>query len=166
VERLWANIQHDDFAFDDLTRGRPDFFLAHLMMPGSQHFEIADVGYACATGIQRPINAYVHFALWRSLSPNDIRSVGRDLLRYLFENYGLYRVTALAPEGNRHAARMAGLLHFRFEGDMRGAFLNKGRYRNLAIYGLLRSEFKRSEDSCPQPQQPQSSPLESEPVAR
>lgn len=166
ADRLWQNIRNEQYAFDDLTRGRPDLFLGQILTPGTEHFEVGDSGYACATGIQPPVNAMVHFALWKPMKPAELRAAGRELLGYLFQRYQLRRVTGLIPELNIRAKRFANLMHFRFEGDMRQAFLFNGRYANLQIYGLLRTEFQRSEETClrEQPSAPLL-PRESEPVA-
>ena len=165
AEQLWRNIMREDYSFDDLTRDRPDLFLTSLLMPNSQHFLIGDDGYACATGIQHHVNAMLHFAMWRPIRPQEIRAAGRELINYLFETHRLHRITGLIPELNRSANRLAMLLHFKFEGQMRGMFLSHGKYTNLTIYGLLRTEFNRREE-C-QPQQPSHSlPPESAPAAR
>ena len=165
AERLWRNIMREEYAFDDQTRGRPDLFLTSLLMPHSQHFLIGDDGYAAAVGIQPHINAMLHFAMWRPIQPAAIRAAGRELLSYLFETYQLHRLTGLIPEFNRSANRLATLLHFKFEGQMRSMFLNHGKYSNLTIYGLLKTEFNRREE-CLQPQQSQSSRQELEPAVR
>lgn len=143
VQRIWDKLQTQDYAFDDLTRGDSHVFLANLFMPGTEHFLVGEAGYAIASGIVPSTNCVLHFALWDKIPTSELLAAGRELIDYVLAKYQLNRVTAMIPAYNTQATRLAVLLGFRFEGDMRQAILYKGKYHNVGVYGLLRAEFGR-----------------------
>jgi RimJ/RimL family protein N-acetyltransferase len=67
----------------------------------------------------------------------------KELLGYLYDKHNLRRTTGLIPSFNRGARKLAVLLGYKFEGEFREAFLYKGEYHGIQIYGLLRTEFDK-----------------------
>src|SRR6266478_883717 len=82
----------------------------------------------------------------RDVEPRELFPLQHLLFNDLFTRYELNRLTAYIPAFNKQAIRMATIIGFRFEGELRRAFLSHGKYHNLQLYGLLQSEFcKRGE---------------------
>jgi hypothetical protein len=138
---LWNQIRSQEYAFDDTTKDNHHIFLEQLFMPNTEAYEFGDAGFLFITGIMPPVSALIHFVAWEDIEPREILEVKRVMLNHLFTDYGLMRVTAVIPAFNKQAIRMATITGFRYEGEMRKAFLNQGVYHNLHIYGLLKSEF-------------------------
>lgn len=145
IQWLWDKLRTQDYAFDDVTRNDPRWFLAGLFMPGTEHFMIGDKGYAMAAGIALKQNCLLHFTLWDSMTGTELFAAGREFVSFMLNKYQLNRVTAVIPAHNKQVVRLAVLLGFRFEGELRQCLLYKGEYYNVALYGLLRDEFERRE---------------------
>jgi RimJ/RimL family protein N-acetyltransferase len=134
IEWLWNKLKEQDYAFDDLTRGNSKFWMSKLVRPDTEHYEFNDDGYCVADGIIPGLNANVHFAVWGKPAINAIIAAGKELLNHLYSEYKLNRVTALCPTNHPTATRFATMLRFRYEGELRGAFLFHGKYYNVSIY--------------------------------
>lgn len=145
VEALWNRLKTQEYAFDDTTRNRPDLWVAGLVAPMTEHFEFGESGYASVVNIQEKVNANIHFAVWDKIPISKIVQAGRELIHYLFAEYKLNRVSAFVPSFNEQTIRLATLLGFKYEGEVRGAFLTGERYYGILIYGLLHSEYLRKE---------------------
>jgi RimJ/RimL family protein N-acetyltransferase len=65
----------------------------------------------------------------------------RLLVGYLFDGYDARRLSALTDAANAPAQRLLASLGFRREGELRQAYFRDGRWRGMAIYGLLREEW-------------------------
>ncbi|SRR6266478_1189700 len=144
---LWNQLKTQDYAFDDPARevGHAAF-LTQLFAAGSEWYEIGDDGLAGVNGIIPKCNAVVHFVVWGDVEPRELFPLQHLLFNDLFTRYELNRLTAYIPAFNKQAIRMATIIGFRFEGELRRAFLSHGKYHNLQLYGLLQSEFcKRGE---------------------
>jgi aminoglycoside 6'-N-acetyltransferase len=64
------------------------------------------------------------------------------LVDYLFGGYPVERITALTDVENAPCRGMLERLGFSCEGVMRRATFRDGRWRDLALYGILRDEWK------------------------
>ena len=82
------------------------------------------------------------------------------ILRYGFQELGLYRVEAETAEYNLAARRVLEKAGFREEGRRRQKLYRAGRRWDSMVYGLLQSEFatRPSNDSAPTAQEAQPSP--------
>lgn len=145
IEWLWDKLKTQDYCFDDLTRGNSQFWVNKLARPDTEHYELGDDGYCVADGIVPGLNANIHFAVWGKPGMNVLISAGKELITHLFDEYKLNRITALCPVNHQAGIRFATLLRFRYEGELRGAFLFHGKYYNVSIYGLLKDEFIKRE---------------------
>ena len=145
IEWLWDHLKRCDYAFDDFSRGSSQVWMNKLVRPNSEHYEFGDDGYCMVDEIVPSLNANVHFAVWGKERVPEILSAGKELFDYLFTEYKLNRITAMVPVNNRQACRLAILMRFKFEGEIRKIFLFHGRYYNLTIYGLLRDEYYKKE---------------------
>lgn len=143
VEWMWGKLLTQDYVFDDTTAGDARFFLMQLLMPTSQHFELGDDGLISATGIQPGVGAILHVTVWGDVSGPKLSGAVREAITYLFTQYRLHRITAYIPRPRKEVARLAILLGFKFEGELRGAYLRFKEFHNVSIYGLLRSEWEK-----------------------
>jgi len=64
------------------------------------------------------------------------------LVAYLFGGYAAERISAVTDAENRPAQRLLEALGFRREGVLRRASFRDGRWCDMAIYGLVRGEWK------------------------
>jgi RimJ/RimL family protein N-acetyltransferase len=69
----------------------------------------------------------------------------RTLLRYLFHQLGLHRVTLTAIEGNLRARKSYEKVGFVQEGTLRDWMFFDGRYVNGVLMAVLRDDFDRLE---------------------
>ncbi len=147
MQWLWDNIRTQSYAFDDSTKDRADIWLQQVFAPNNECFEFEDSGYAAALMIRPSLDAQVHFVVWdRSASEFKINSCGRELTAYLFNKFGLNRLTAIIPDYNKRAIRLAVVNGYRYEGALRQYIISEGKFHDAIIYGLLRSEWKRREE--------------------
>lgn len=144
-QKLWEKLFSQEYALDDLVRNDPSTFLAQFAFPSNLFWEIGDLqGFVSALGVQPGLDAQLHFAVWDpTLKITDLMKAGQSLQTHLFETYNLNRISAHIPDQNLNARRLATLLWFVEEGNIRKSFLNKGNYSDIRIFGLLRSEFNR-----------------------
>lgn len=154
IKWLWDHIKTQEYVFDDLSRtptadGKSivgaEVWLNQIYNPNCACFEYGDVGYIVLADITRPVNAYIHYAAWDDVEFSEVARAGREVLSFAFNDLGLMRVTATPPSCNRQATRLVTILGFRYEGELRKAFLTDGVYYNLQLYGLLREEFNKRE---------------------
>jgi len=64
------------------------------------------------------------------------------LVAYLFAGYAVERISAVTDAENRPAQGLLEGLGFRREGVLRRASFRDGQWCDMAIYGLLRAEWK------------------------
>jgi len=64
------------------------------------------------------------------------------LLDYLFANYPVERVGAVTDSENTPSCRLLERLGFMREGTLRRAMFRGGAWRDVALYGILREEWK------------------------
>lgn len=140
---LWERLMTQDYAFDDfaVALGPRYAFLEPLFDQKSEWYEIGDDGIAVVSSILPKCNALVHFAVWGDVEPRELFQLQHLLFASVFDRWQLNRLTAYIPTFNKQAVRMATLAGFKFEGEIRKTFLKHGRYYNLQIYGILKSEF-------------------------
>lgn len=143
-QALWDHLSQQDYAFDDLVREDPLKFLSQFMIPNNLFFELGDMdGLVSVVGVQPRLNATLHFANWGKQPITQLMQAGRSLQEWLFTTYALNRLSAYIPDQNLNARRLATLLWFKEEGNLRKAYLNQGHYSDVRLFGLLRSEFYR-----------------------
>ncbi len=69
------------------------------------------------------------------------------LLNYYFNNYGLHRVQLVTLSSNSQARRLYHKLGFVEEGISREAIYRDGSWHDLLAMGLLKRDWRKSEDS-------------------
>lgn len=145
IEWLWEHLKTQDYAFDDFIRGNHLAWLALLFDPTSEHYEFGDEGYLVVRSIIPKLDAHIHFAVWGKRPLGDIIAAGKEIMTDVFQRHHLNRITAMVPVNNKQATRFATLMGFKYEGELRKAFLWHGQYYNVALYGLLHDEFFKKE---------------------
>lgn len=145
INWLWNNLRGEEYAFDDPGKDNPHVFLASLFQECNECYEYGDEGYVVAQGIVPMVNANLHFAMWGEVNPGEVIDTARKLMGSLFARWKLKRITAMFPGFNKKASRFCTLLGFKYEGELRQAFLKNRQYHNLHMYGILREEFFKRE---------------------
>lgn len=145
LEWLWKKLSSQEYAFDDPAKGNPQAFLGQLFEPTSAWFEIGDVGIVSCTGIVPKVSCFIHFAMWEDVDLKEFFPIQKELFGELFTKFELNRLTAFIPSFNKQGIRMATITGFKYEGEMRKAFLKNGTYHNVQLYGLLKDEFYKRE---------------------
>jgi hypothetical protein len=114
-----------------------------LISPKTIIFEVPDLRavYLC-TDITSDATANCHIIV------TDKELLGRedlahDVIPKLFNNFGLRRLQALIPTHRALPIAMAVRLGFTREGTLRQALCYNGVWRDIAVLGLLRSEYER-----------------------
>lgn len=67
----------------------------------------------------------------------------RSLIHYSFSQLGLNRIEVKVPPDNSQSQAIPERLGFRYEGLLRDDEWLNGRFIDLAVYGLLKKEWKR-----------------------
>lgn len=143
VQELWDNLSKQPYAFDDTTRDDPSFFLGQFMLPTNVFFELGEMqGFVSVNGVQPLVNATLHFAVWGKIPITSVMLAGKSLQEFLFSTFSLNRLTAFIPNQNLDARRLAHLLGFKEEGNLRKSFLCNGNYSDMHVFGILRSEYE------------------------
>lgn len=142
ANRLWERVRRQTICFDDFTRDNGYVFAARLASPTTAAFLYKDSGLITVEQIIPRMSGVIHFFYWDpNLREADLVEIGRDVCRYAFGTYELHRLTAAPPSFNKLAQRIASRIGFRYEGAMREAYLYKGQFHDLLLYGLLRDDF-------------------------
>lgn len=143
IEWLWGKVSSQDYAFDDLTRGQVEPFIAGLFVKDSMHYLIGDAGYILVRNLNG-INPDIHFTIWdKQMKFRDIIEAGKELISHVFKFTQCARVTGLIPTYNERAKKFSTLLGFKYEGELRNATVYYGKKYGIQIYGLLREEHDR-----------------------
>lgn len=147
LQWIWEHVQTQDYAFDDFSRGRIDWFLYQLADLNTEYFEIGDHGLFM---VHLPVAggvADVHFVVWdRNFSLHQQKEYAFELLDYLFYDVKVHRITGMIPAYNRLAPRFVTAMGFKFEGEMRESVLWKGTYYNVSVYGMLEKDYRTRRD--------------------
>jgi len=106
------------------------------------------VGYVRYTLVKFPDTDCPHPDIGFGIADRDARRKGLAkeavalLVTYLFSGYAAERVSAFTDAENLAAQRVLEASGFRQEGTLRRASFRDGSWRDIAIYGLLRSEWE------------------------
>lgn len=139
---LWDKIQTCDYAFDDYVRGKVDLFLTKFADDNVEFFKLG------SSGIVTVEPAYcgmaVHYLVWDAqFDLMNKKAPVAELFDYLFFKRQAHHIIGMIPSNNQKAIRFALSSGLKFEGEIREAFLYKGNYFNVNIYGLLELEYRQ-----------------------
>ena len=65
----------------------------------------------------------------------------REVMHYMFSELGMHKATTRILEDNVHSIRAVEKFGFKREGVLREAAFKSGRFKDLFVYGMLKSEF-------------------------
>ena len=65
----------------------------------------------------------------------------RAVVELAFRDYSPERIQARVIVGNTASCRVLGKLNFRYEGTLRSSLLRRGKFEDVMIYSVLRSEW-------------------------
>jgi RimJ/RimL family protein N-acetyltransferase len=148
-EQLWDRVRAADYAFEDSLRGSKEWFAASMLEAGTFNFELPQVAFVQLTNAAPNLNAHIHFITYGHTPAGPLLDAARELLTFAFEQVGVHRVQAWVPSFNHKAIRMAGMLHMRFEGQLRRAFLYETQWYDLVMYGIISDEWHHQERGKP-----------------
>jgi RimJ/RimL family protein N-acetyltransferase len=146
IEQTWEKIRTQDYAFDDFTINNPGLFLAGMVNENTYYFLVEDAGIVILNDLyENSTSSNIHFCMWDKKYPHSkIIQAAKEALGFVF-SLNCHRVTALIPNYNPFAKRLATQLRFRYEGCMKEAILYKGKWYDEDIFGLLHSNFIKPE---------------------
>lgn len=135
-------MEECDYAFDDFTRGKVDFFIVQFTNPDVEFYEIGDSGLVVLSNITEKGGSNIHYLMWdHSYQLTAKRGPALDAFDYLFYKRNVHHVVGSIPAYNQHAIRFALSVGMKFEGEIREDSLYKGRYYATHIYGILDWEY-------------------------
>lgn len=146
IKYLWEHVRTQDYAFDDMSRNNEAAFCLVLLAPQCLHFYLGDPkapsGWVMVKGLYFQSNPDIHFVIWdKDYSPHTAREAGKEVIGWLFTVWLCNRITAMIPDYNPGAKRLAIMLRFQYEGCMKESLLYHGRWHNCDVYGLLKKDF-------------------------
>lgn len=141
---LWELMQGYRTLFSDLTRGDVENFQSVMCKPYSLWLEVMNdhvpVGIIYFTEMDAEIDCNAHMIFF-DRKPAEKFEVCRKLLADMFDAYPqLERMSATVPAIYLSTIRLAKKLGFRLEGTKRRGTLMGGKWIDLELYGILRSE--------------------------
>lgn len=144
---LWDHANTQDYAFDDFSRGKVEWFLFQLADHNVEYLEIGDSGLFIIQNPMQGGDAGIHFIVWdRNFSLHSNKAPAYELLDYLFYKVGVHRVSGRIPVYNRLAPRFALAMGMKFEGELQEAVLWHGKYHNVQMYGLLERQYRERKE--------------------
>jgi len=154
-EALWGSFQRHQLdhlptlrqAYDrtGLLSRESGFLLVELCQDGRV------VGFVRYTLLQFPDADMPYPEIGFGIPDNDARGKGYAteavglLVDYILSGYPAERVAAFTEAGNLPAQSVLERLGFQREGVLRRSTFRDGHWRDMAIYGLLRKEWKPAE---------------------
>jgi RimJ/RimL family protein N-acetyltransferase len=160
-EALWGPFQR--FQLDHLPTLRKAFQQTGLLRRESGLLLIetaADsrvIGYVRYTLIAYPDADQPHPEIGFGLPEASARGQGfaqeavRLLVDYLFAGYPIERISAFTDTENGPARRLMEALGFQCEGHLRQAMFRDGAWRDVAVYGVVRSQWRPEQANDPRP---------------
>jgi hypothetical protein len=143
VDALWQMMARFTTLFSDLTRGDFQNFFKVITSQQSLWFEIWEgeelVGMLWMTDMAQTVDASAHMAFF-DRKPAEKEPVVRALIRWVFDKYPLHRITVGVPRMYHATHRLVERLGFRREGTKREAVMIHGKWDDIKLYGLLRSQ--------------------------
>jgi RimJ/RimL family protein N-acetyltransferase len=146
VQQLWKLVQRHRLLFSDLTRNDFGNFFHALTQPKTLWFEVwrGDeelVGLVWLSDLEMTVDGVAHMVFF-DRQPAEKKLVCRELIKWVFRQYPLHRVTVTPPELYFATHRLLKALGFKLEGKKREAVMLGGRWTDVRIYGLTRSEVE------------------------
>lgn len=134
-------MQECEYAFDDFTFGKVDFFLHQFSDENNEFYEMGDSGLVVLSHITERGGSNIHYMVWDRVGLGEKKGPALDVFDYLFFKRRVHHVVGAIPSHNQYATRHAISIGMKFEGEIREDVLYKGKYYSTHIYGLLEQEY-------------------------
>lgn len=140
---LWNKLEQHKTLFSDLTRGDFDNYVRLLVQPHTYWLEIYEgdelLGIVYFDRLESGVEAYANLVLF-DRKPAEKRHVIKAIMEHMFREFPLNRITGHVPDIYFATTRLLKRLGFKQEGVKREAVLMGGRWVDIVIMGILRSE--------------------------
>lgn len=141
--KLWLHLSTQTTMFDDFSKGDIPRFIETWCSPSVFNFELGDMqGWATLHNVFEGSSAEIHYAAW-NLTVKDAVQAGDEICRFAFTKALVHRITGPIPSFNKQAQKLATLMGFRFEGELKQAFKFSGKYHGLTLWGLTDDDWTR-----------------------
>lgn len=148
---LWEQLKKFKTLFSDLTRGDLGNFIKYVSNRDTLWLEVWEdkggerghelVGIISLEGMHQIVDAEAH-VLFLDRELADKVPICKATIKWLFQTFPLHRLTVQIPTIYYAPVRMVRNLGFKPEGKKRQAVLISGKWQDVFILGLTRSEVK------------------------
>lgn len=140
---LWGMLQRHKTLFSDLTRGDFANWEAFVRDPSTYWLEVYKdgefVGIVNFAEMYQKVDIIAHMVFFDRM-PHEKVDVCRAIIRYMFTNFPVHRITVTPPYMYYALIRLLGKLGFTQEGRKREAMLLGGKWVDQLIFGITRGE--------------------------
>jgi RimJ/RimL family protein N-acetyltransferase len=142
---LWEKLSKFPTLFNNHIKTLDDFVNAFVDFSGGEIkarglvWAVDDVGILFITDIYPGFQASAHFTFW-DRTFNGREELIRQMIRYVFEEFGFHRLIAEVPLYSRPTLQAAEKVGFVKEGRMRKFTWYKGQWWDVNLYSVLREE--------------------------
>jgi len=143
ITALWNLLQKYRTLFSDITYQDAGNFVQAVTANDSLWFEVREhdaiVGIIWFGDIHQVVDCTVHVVFF-DRKPAEKIEVCRAVMRWMFKNFPIHRITVTPPTIYLATVRLLERLGFTREGTKREAVLMGGQWNDQAIYGITRTE--------------------------
>lgn len=142
---LWEQLKQHRTLFSDITRGDIENFIGYVTNKDTLWLEIYKekelIGIIMLENMHQIVDADAH-VLFLEAHPalTEKIPICKATISWLFSSFPLQRLTVQVPALYRATGRLVASLGFKQEGKKRQAVLIGGRWIDVYIFGLIRSE--------------------------
>lgn len=144
LERLWEILQRHKTLFSDFTRGDKNVWIGLVTRTDTYWLEVYDIKTDDLVGIIyfeniMSVDIEAHMVYF-DRKPAEKIEVGKAIIRHMFANFPIQRITVVIPVIYNATGRMLDKLGFKREGKKRASVLLGGHWVDQYMYGILRGE--------------------------
>lgn len=147
IRDIWIQYSQHDTLFSDYTEGKVKPFLEMLLNPRAIIAEVFDmedeipIGALMLTSVIPNFDAMAHFTLW------DSKGRGREpvfiaMMNLWMDEFNLHRLSVEVPKPQSGVIRFIQRLGFTQEGIRREGTIHTGKWLDLVMFGILRTEVQ------------------------
>lgn len=142
LEELWRDVGQYGVLFGDHRFEGPEVFYNFLMSPSIIVVIVENCGVFCFNGVSTTTEGEVnmHFNFWDRRTDRRQKLI-LTVMNWLFETFLVRRINYGVPQTDFAALSRAKNLGFKLEGIKRSCVNRAGRWSDLFMFGILRSEL-------------------------